>query len=189
MPTVWKIASGYLPRLQNISRNNTKKIFSLSTDNKYSFYKYTETREWKPYRTQKEKTEGKPKMTYAQASRNSVGNNKDLSTQHTKTHTNQTIAKVIHTVRIITSKHAEQMSTLMNLLTTEFSKTSKINSRINYSNVERNGRTQRIKYVEVLLNTQQIDILLVSETHFRGRKYTKIPNYAIRMGELIQVQP
>jgi exonuclease III len=40
-----------------------------------------------------------------------------------------------------------------------------------------NGLTQRIKEVEVFLNTQKIDIFLVSETHFTERNYVNIPYY------------
>jgi hypothetical protein len=40
-----------------------------------------------------------------------------------------------------------------------------------------NGLTQRRKEVEVFLNTQKIDILLVSEAHFREQNYVNIPNY------------
>jgi hypothetical protein len=34
-----------------------------------------------------------------------------------------------------------------------------------------------MKEVEVFLNTQKIDILLVSETHFTEQNYVNIPNY------------
>jgi hypothetical protein len=37
--------------------------------------------------------------------------------------------------------------------------------------------TQRMKDVEVFLNTQKTDILLVSEIHFTERNYVKIPTY------------
>jgi exonuclease III len=40
-----------------------------------------------------------------------------------------------------------------------------------------NGLTQRMKDVEVFLNTQKIDILLVSKTHFTEQNYVKIPTY------------
>lgn len=40
-----------------------------------------------------------------------------------------------------------------------------------------NGLIQRIKEVQVFLNTQKIDILLVSETHFTEQNYVNIPNY------------
>jgi exonuclease III len=40
-----------------------------------------------------------------------------------------------------------------------------------------NGLLQRIKEVEVFLNTQKIDVLLVSETHFTEQNYVNIPNY------------
>jgi exonuclease III len=40
-----------------------------------------------------------------------------------------------------------------------------------------NGLLQRIKEVEVFLNTQKIDILLVSETHFTEQNYVNILNY------------
>jgi exonuclease III len=40
-----------------------------------------------------------------------------------------------------------------------------------------NGLFQRIKEVEVFLNTQKIDILLVSETRFTEQNYVNIPNY------------
>jgi exonuclease III len=40
-----------------------------------------------------------------------------------------------------------------------------------------NGLLQRIKEVEVFLNTQKIDILLVSEIHFTEQNYVNIPNY------------
>jgi exonuclease III len=40
-----------------------------------------------------------------------------------------------------------------------------------------NGLLQRIKEVEVFVNTQKIDFLLVSETHFTEQNYVNIPNY------------
>jgi exonuclease III len=40
-----------------------------------------------------------------------------------------------------------------------------------------NGLLQRIKEVEVFLNTQKTDIHLVSETHFTEQNYVNIPNY------------
>jgi hypothetical protein len=40
-----------------------------------------------------------------------------------------------------------------------------------------NALLQRIKEVEVFINTQNIDILLVSETHFTEQNYVNIPNY------------
>jgi exonuclease III len=40
-----------------------------------------------------------------------------------------------------------------------------------------NGLLQCIKEVEVFLNTQKIDVLLVSETHFTEQNYVNIPNY------------
>jgi exonuclease III len=40
-----------------------------------------------------------------------------------------------------------------------------------------NGLTQHLKEVEVFLNTQKIDTLLVSETHFTERNCVIIPNY------------
>jgi exonuclease III len=40
-----------------------------------------------------------------------------------------------------------------------------------------NGLLQRVKAVEVFLNTQKIDILLVSETHFTEQNYVNIRNY------------
>jgi exonuclease III len=40
-----------------------------------------------------------------------------------------------------------------------------------------NRLTQRIKEVEVNLNTQKIDILLMFETHFTEQNYVNIPNY------------
>jgi exonuclease III len=40
-----------------------------------------------------------------------------------------------------------------------------------------NGFLQRIKDVEVFLNTQKVDILVVSETHFTEQNYVNTPNY------------
>jgi exonuclease III len=40
-----------------------------------------------------------------------------------------------------------------------------------------NWLIQHIKEVEVFLNTQKIDILLVSETHFKEQNYINTPNY------------
>lgn len=40
-----------------------------------------------------------------------------------------------------------------------------------------NRLSQHLKEVEIFLNTNKIDILLVSETHFTNRNYIKISNY------------
>jgi exonuclease III len=40
-----------------------------------------------------------------------------------------------------------------------------------------NGLIQRIKDVEVFLNTQKIDIPLVSETHITEQNYVNVPYY------------
>lgn len=42
-----------------------------------------------------------------------------------------------------------------------------------------NGLTKHQKEVEIFLNTHNIDILLVSETHFTERNYLRIPNYVV----------
>jgi hypothetical protein len=40
-----------------------------------------------------------------------------------------------------------------------------------------NGLTQRIKEVEVFLNTKKINIFFMSESHFTEQNYINIPNY------------
>ena len=40
-----------------------------------------------------------------------------------------------------------------------------------------NGLAQHRQEVELFLNTQEIDIMLVSETRFTERNYFKIPKY------------
>jgi exonuclease III len=40
-----------------------------------------------------------------------------------------------------------------------------------------NGLTKLVKEVEVFLNTQETDILLVSETHFTEQNFVKISTY------------
>jgi hypothetical protein len=68
------------------------------------------------------------------------------------------------------------MSTLMTLLT------DILNRLVKYFTYKTpawnaNGLTQRIKEVEIFLNTQKIDNLLVSETHFTEQDSVNIPNY------------
>jgi hypothetical protein len=46
-----------------------------------------------------------------------------------------------------------------------------------HSGVECKRLAQRMKEVQVFLNTQKIDILLVSETHFTQQNYVNIPTY------------
>jgi hypothetical protein len=86
----------------------------------------------------------------------------------------------------------------MNLLTTVQKIISKIIFVYNIASWNANGLTHRIKEVEVVfLNTQKIDILLVSETRCAEQNYVNIPNCishatnlpTTRMGEPMQVQP
>jgi len=42
-----------------------------------------------------------------------------------------------------------------------------------------NGLCQHAQEIKLLLQTFHLDILLVSETHFTDRSYTKIPSYNI----------
>jgi len=42
-----------------------------------------------------------------------------------------------------------------------------------------NGFAQHIEGVKNYIQNQQVDFMLISETHFTTRSYFKIPNYAI----------
>jgi len=42
-----------------------------------------------------------------------------------------------------------------------------------------NGLAQHTEEIKHYLQNQQMDIVLISETHFTTRSYLKIPNYAI----------
>jgi exonuclease III len=42
-----------------------------------------------------------------------------------------------------------------------------------------NGLIQRINEVDIFFNTQEIYILLLSETHLKEQNYANIPNYII----------
>ena len=42
-----------------------------------------------------------------------------------------------------------------------------------------NGLAQHTEEVKTYIQNQQVDIMLISETHFTKRSYFKIPNYAI----------
>jgi exonuclease III len=47
-----------------------------------------------------------------------------------------------------------------------------------------NGLCQHAQEINLFLQTFQLDILLVSETHFTERSHMKIPNYKIYITQL-----
>jgi hypothetical protein len=94
------------------------KIFFSPNNSKYSYYKYTWTRKLKTCST----TENWRTNDIRPSNQKYCRNANNYSKQHTRTYTNQNNARSFTRFETIFSKQAEQLSTLMNLLTTVLNK-------------------------------------------------------------------
>jgi len=83
----------------------------------------------------------------------------------------------IHKSQTMLKRLMEQLSTMLHLLTTVVSKINSLLLKIILWNA--NGLAQHTEEVKNYIQNQQVDIMLISETHLTTRSYFKIPNYAI----------
>jgi hypothetical protein len=109
-------------------------------------------------------------MTYSKVSRNSI-ETPTITANNIQKHTLIKIMQESFTMfETILSKQAEQMNTLMNLLTIILKQISKIIHVHNIVAWNANGLTQRMKEAEVFLNTKEI------EKNCTEQNYVHIPN-------------
>jgi hypothetical protein len=73
---------------------------------------------------------------------------------------------------------SEQMGTVINLLTTVLPSSN--NGYIpSACALERQGLHQHAEELKTFLSLRNIDIMLISETHFTDKSYLRIHNYAV----------
>jgi hypothetical protein len=83
----------------------------------------------------------------------------------------------------------ESINNMTTMITALITKNSTMAQNLKIAHWNENGLGKHSQEIKSFLVNQNIDILLVSETHFTSKSFMKIPRYTITILGILTVQP